>query len=64
MAKFTVTMKDPDYATQDEAGDQVYGNKAADTIKAKYMEWDEYLTVELDTETGTARVLTVEESKS
>lgn len=62
--KFLVTMKDPDHTTQNEAGDTLpYSDKSADKIKSKFMEYDEYLTVEFDTETGTARVLTAKETR-
>lgn len=50
-------MKDPDHHV--ERGD---ANAAAvSVLKAKFMEWDEYITVEFDTETKTARVLTTKE---
>ena len=58
MAKFTVTFKDPDYST---AGDHLDAKVEA-TLKAKFVEWDEYITVEFDTTHGTARVVPVKEN--
>lgn len=61
MAKFIVTMKDPDHDTQ---GMPLDASRAltAHRLKDKFMQWGEYLTVEFDTATGTARVLTVKEA--
>jgi hypothetical protein len=56
MAKFICTFKDPDYATEGE-----YMNAASATValKDKFIEYDEYISVEFDTATGAARVLPV-----
>jgi hypothetical protein len=56
MAKFTVTFKDPDYSI--DATASVVGVPG---ILEKFLEWDEYVTIEFDTETGKARVCLAEE---
>lgn len=63
MAKFTCTFKDPDYATK---GEHMKAAKAAVAIKDKFIQWDgafglmPYITVEFDTDKGTARVVPVD----
>lgn len=59
MAKFTCTFKDPDYNKPNFEGTSVA--QAADRLKAKFVEWDEYITVEFDTDKGTARVVPLKE---
>lgn len=60
MAKFTCTFKDPDHHV--ERGD---ANAATvNVLKAMFLAYDEYLTVEFDTVTKTARVIPVKEMKS
>jgi hypothetical protein len=58
MAKFTVTFKDPDYSVQNG----VTGRDVQ--LKAKFIEWDEYITIEFDPATQTARVVPVAETRS
>ena len=53
MAKFTVTFKDPDYSYAGMSKQQ------ASWIIDKFLEWDEYLTVEFDSETGEGKVIPV-----
>jgi hypothetical protein len=55
MAKFTVTFKDPDYSKDSDAP------KDAQKLTDKFFEWDEYVTIEFDTVTKTARVVPVAE---
>jgi hypothetical protein len=63
MAKFTATFKDPDYGLCDDRGN-ITRDKKAVALAEKFFEWDEYVTVELDTETQTARVVPVSETQS
>ena len=56
MATFRLTMKDPDYTVSDLS---VEGTK---TLLA-FLDYDEYVTIEFDTENCTARVVPVRELK-
>jgi hypothetical protein len=58
MATFRITMKDPDYAGNELSN--VEGSAQSEVL-AKFLEWNEYITVEFDTTRGTARVMPVSE---
>lgn len=49
--KFVVTFKDPDYMIDGAEKSKV------EKILGKFLEYDEYLTIEIDTEKKTAKVL-------
>jgi len=55
----TLTFKDPDYVATDAAttNDLVYGNPNREKASKALLLWDEYLTVQYNTETGEATVL-------
>jgi hypothetical protein len=58
--KATLTFKNPDYF--EDLGDvqpTAAERKRLDKLKRKFLEYDEYVVVELDTETGTATVMPV-----
>lgn len=61
MPKFRITFKDPDCIWQDEKGKDVnYGTRAEyNAIAEKFLEFGEYVTIELDTDKKTAKVITV-----
>ena len=60
--KYILTLKDPDHAMQDESGEDIRTlPPTAAAIKRRFVEYDEYVTIELDTETKTARVIPVGE---
>lgn len=59
---FQITMKDPDYAGNELS--RGASNFKQSKVLAKFLEWNEYITVEFDTEKGTARVIPVQELKS
>ena len=54
--KIQLTFKTPDVLEDLSEGDR----GVAKAVIAKYVEYDEYVTIELDTETGEATVLPVE----
>ena len=60
MAKFKIMMKDPDHSIE---GGGVLGVPELNFIQ-QFVEWGEYITVEFDTTTKTARVVPVAESRS
>jgi hypothetical protein len=53
--KFTITMKDPDAV--DHALNEIPNRSCPAQILDKWFEYREYITVEIDTETGTCTVL-------
>jgi hypothetical protein len=63
--KLTLTFKDPDHACTrelDGANVDVWVSKLPARERAaveRFVEWDEYVTIEIDTETRTARVVEV-----
>ena len=60
--KIRITMKDPD-GVYDSVSDVVQTNserEMVDMVLKQWFEYSEYLTVEVDTETNTIRVLEVE----
>jgi hypothetical protein len=57
MAKFRVTMKDPDYSR----AESVYDPPEVREVLDKFIEYDEYITIEFDTETRAARVIPIKE---
>ncbi len=59
MAKFSITMKNPDWDVNEKKRHELTAVELK-TV-AMFMEWDEYLTVEFDTTKKTARVCTVKE---
>lgn len=59
MAKFTCTFKDPDYGVDNCELKEEQRRKLTD----KYFEWNEYVTLEFDTETKAVRVVPVKEMK-
>lgn len=62
MAKFTVTFKDPDYSTDGDRDTLLAESTVA--LKATFLKWGEYVTLEFDTETKSARVVPVKEFTS
>ena len=62
MAVFSITLKDPDYGVNELGVDKKA--KAVRAMLTKFVEWGEYVTVEFDTEAGTARVVPVKEVNS
>ena len=57
MAKFSISMKDPDHNISTPV------TPSMQVLLDKYLEWGEYITVEFDTVTKTARVVPVKENK-
>ena len=67
--KFKITMKDPDGFGNSLADAVADGNDGTDVeavqeelekLTSKWFEYSEYVTIEIDTDTGTARVCEVE----
>jgi len=59
--KFVVTFKDPDSLydeIDDNTNDKVEAANAKKYCVAKWFKYGEYVSIEIDTEEGTARVLT------
>jgi len=54
MAKFTITMKDPDFSTRVDTLSKPYAK-----MISKFLEYREYATIEFDTDTETARLVSV-----
>ena len=62
MAKIQITLKDPDGVWDSVTSYGYDMNGLPDDVSAvvdKFVEYNEYVTIELDTETGDARVLPV-----
>ena len=62
MAKIQITLKDPDGVWDSVTSYGYDMNGLPDDVSAvvdKFVEYNEYVTIELDTETGEARVLPV-----
>ena len=63
--KLRLTFKDPDHQVQGLGYDGIWddvtdiGKRKAEKLLKKYVEWDEYITVEFDTDAGTATVVEV-----
>jgi len=60
MAKIEITLKDPDGVWDSVTRYGYDMNELEDDVSAvidKFVEFNEYVTIELDTETGEARVL-------
>ncbi len=60
--KFQITLKDPDgvWSSLEEAfGDANNLPPDAEAVIDEFIEYNEYVTIELDTETGEARVVPV-----
>ena len=56
--KFIATFKDPDYMVSGDYGPEVAAQKKIlKNLLGKFLEYDEYIRIEIDTETKTARVL-------
>lgn len=62
MAKFSITLKDPDYGVNDR--EKMNSRRLESLLVDKFLEWNEYVTIEFDTVTKTARVVPVAEMKS
>jgi len=62
MAKFFITMKDPDYGIDIEGSPRTLNANEMKLLE-KFVEWNEYVTIEFDSDSKTARVVTVKESK-
>ena len=56
MAKFSITLKDPDYSIV-----PIVLTPSQIAVKDDFIRWDEYVTIEFDTATKTARVVPVKE---
>lgn len=54
MATIRITFKDPDYAIDEWDG---YSSEDLQNEIAKWLEWDEYVTIEIDTDANEARVI-------
>jgi hypothetical protein len=54
MAKFTITMKTPDFSTRVDTLSKTYAK-----MISKFLEYGEYATIEFDTDTETARLVSV-----
>jgi len=54
--KILATFKCPDYWAQNPAGEEA---TVPDNLKKKFFEWNEYVTIELDTKTLSAKVVEV-----
>jgi hypothetical protein len=61
MAKFSITLKDPDYAVNGHGTTRP--NPAERAVIDAFVEWDEYVTLEFDTVAKTARVVPVKEGQ-
>jgi len=61
LSKLFLTFKDPDHHTQADGTDRVL-TAAEAKAKAKFVEFDEYLVIEIDTAKRTARVVPVDRS--
>ena len=59
MATFRITMKDPDYAGNEMSN----SNSPMAQVLAAFLEYNEYVTIEFDTQKRTARVIPVRELK-
>jgi hypothetical protein len=62
MAKIQITLKDPDGVWDNVTSYGYDMNELpddVDSVFSKFVEWKEYVTIELDTETGEARVVPV-----
>lgn len=57
MAKITITMKDPDYSGNEHSNSP----HPIGQVLAKFLEYNEYVTIEFDTVKKTARVIPVAE---
>lgn len=57
--KFAMTFRDPDHSRDTEP--KAATKLIADKLAAKFIEWDEYVTIEFDTESQSARVVPVAE---
>lgn len=58
--KFTITFKTPDAVDEAIRGiESVHDVAAAHQVCDKFFEYDEYVTIEIDTKKGTATVLPV-----
>jgi hypothetical protein len=56
--KVKVTFKDPDCLWQDNLGSELkYGNPIREEYETKWFDYGEYVTLEIDTDTGTIKVL-------
>ncbi len=67
MAKFSITLKDPDFSTAGLSRSEFNSTEElvnATKLRDSFLEWGEYVTIEFDTETKSARVLTAQESRS
>ena len=67
MAKFTIVLKDPDFTTHGLTRSEFNSSEElvnATKLRDSFLEWGEYITVEFDTGTKSARVLTPQESRS
>lgn len=62
MSKLFLTFKDPDHHTQADGTDRRVLTAAEAKAKAKFVEFDEYLVIEIDTAKRTARVVPVDRS--
>lgn len=62
MAKFSITMKNPDWQVNEDEMTPL--SETDKRFIARYMGWDEYLTVEFDSAKRTARVMTVKEQNA
>ncbi|HWX31175.1 MAG TPA: hypothetical protein VNZ53_27520 [Steroidobacteraceae bacterium] len=56
--KVKMTFKDPDRYVHGQAGEEIPDEAAA--LVRRYVEFDEYVTIEFDTETKTATVVPLE----
>ena len=61
MATFRITMKDPDYAGNEMSRGREH--RAESQVLDAFLEYNEYVTIEFDTEKCTARVIPVRELK-
>ena len=60
MAKFSITFKDPDYSV---SSGSITTNQSGSgrALVQSFLQWNEYVTIEFDTTTKTARVVPVAE---
>jgi hypothetical protein len=66
LMKFTITMKDPDYSTQGLERSLCKSTaelSKATALRDSFLEFGEYVTIEFDSETRTARVIPCAELK-
>jgi len=61
VSKLYLTFKDPDHAVQVDGSERTL-TAAEAKAKAKFIEFDEYLVIEIDTTKRTARVIPVDRS--